>query len=436
MFGFGKKAPLDAGSEAAALHGGGVYGRTEADFFNNQEKAALPAERRDQLKSARKWADRHWFISSALELRLAFLNHGLRITSDDADPAWIDDNEERILKYVEDAWREWLIMDNLASFWRDAAATPVVLSAEDCTYSDALGVEQLRVRLNLQSNELQSLPDGLRSRYAKGEVELSTAYGEHFRVLKRAKVGDGFGAPRMLSVFRSLTQSDSMEAADAVLAHAGRTVIRQHRLGHEIKSGPKAGQPVHFWKKDRASAVEKFFKGKIGLVEFTSNFDHDIQYSVPDSKLYDGKKYEGVLNRLLWWAGPCGFLLLASGVTPYLMPSLRTEAQAERRRMKLHLEAVLNAALDAPPGIGRLRLSWSNRCFTETRIANEMVKFLTQQGPLSLRTALEEAGFDPDTERARKADEAETDREELLPLFDANHGDEPGRPDGDTDPVE
>ena len=50
-----------------------------------------------------------------------------------------------------------------------------------------------------------------------------------------------------------------------------------------------------------------------------------------------------------------------------------------------------------------------------------------QQGPLSLTSALEVADFDPETEAERKRGRGlAREDDELLPKFDANHGNRPG----------
>src|SRR3989442_8010041 len=91
--------------------------------------------------------------------------------------------------------------------------------------------------------------------------------------------------------------------------------------------------------------------------------------------------------------------------------------------MGAHLEAVINDGFN----IGtKVRLSWSNRCFYDSRLAWDMVKSLIQQGPLSLTTALEESDFDPIEEAVRKKEEAAPSRDgELLPQVDPKPGQRP-----------
>ena len=64
-----------------------------------------------------------------------------------------------------------------------------------------------------------------------------------------------------------------------------------------------------------------------------------------------------------------------------------------------------------------------------------MVKFLVQQGPLSLTTATTEAGYNKEEEETLKAGEAKKPGANM-PLFDASHGQRPGKPTGTKDTPE
>ena len=118
-------------------------------------------------------------------------------------------------------------------------------------------------------------------------------------------------------------------------------------------------------------------------------------------------------------------MMMAKSLSPFLLGMLKTSADKVRKRVGAHLEAVIDDGFN----IGtKVRLTWSNRCFYDSRLAWDMVKSLIQQGPLSLTTALEESDFDPIEEAARKKEEAATSRDdELLPKFDPNHGNRPGK---------
>jgi hypothetical protein len=400
------------------------------DLFDRER----PEDIRATFKLAREWHKQNWFVEQVNLLKAAFYNYGLRIAAADKAgraklKAWLDDPDQResLLRYIDTVWDEWLLLDNVVSFWREEKEmTPYILLGETCTYSDAMGIEKLKVNLGYKKHQLEGadLSQEEVRRYTSQEITLSEDFDEFFRVLTRGARGSGFVVPRLYRVFRTLSQNESMEVGETMLAYAGRLVLRFHQLGFEVRSGSNsAKQAEYLWKKKRADAIEKFFKGRQGFAETTGQFDHKISYVWVDPKQYDGRKWETIVNRMLWWAGPLGFMMLAKSVSPFLLQMLKAQAEKDRRRVAAHLESVINAGFN----IGaKVKLSWSNRCFYDSRLAWDMVKSLMQQGPLSLTSSLEEADFDPETEAERKRDEASAERDkELLPKFDANHGKRP-----------
>lgn len=57
-----------------------------------------------------------------------------------------------------------------------------------------------------------------------------------------------------LGSLRSLRLPD-----DNLWAFVSRAVIRQFKVGHEIRNGPRAGQGIWFWNTKRGDAIKKFF---------------------------------------------------------------------------------------------------------------------------------------------------------------------------------
>ena len=400
-----------------------------------------PQELNTAFELARNWQRKHWFVEQIVKLKLDFFNFGLSFChhSPPAERAllekWLDAEDgihrEHLTNYIEDVWREWLNLDNVVSFWRDEGETPIVLPPEQCRFDDTFGNAKLKIHLNLRPEQTKDLPP----RYQQSEIEVSEKFGEHFRVLRRGRIGYGRAWPRLFTCVRVLSQAESMEVGESGLAHLGRMPIRQHSIGHEIRQGPKAGQGTWFINKKRTDAIKKELLGKLGPAEVCLNFDHKITYVWPDATAYDGRKWESIMTRLLVWAGPVGYMLMAKALNPFLLNMLKTEAASERARVALHLQPVLNDVFNAPAPI---RVSWSDQCFQDLRLAQDMVKFLAELGPLSLKTAMQFVGFDALAERENKAEELEAKPELLMPIWDKNHGQKPqragGRPPGTPDP--
>jgi len=401
---------------------------------------------------ARHWSERNVFLRMVLGMKKAFFNAGLRIRA--LDPTQKDTLEKAfqrnpllefdLHRYVANVWDDFLRFENVVSYWNKNQPFPFTLLPDKLDYSDKFGIEKLLYHENFTRNELQGetkegrkLTEEEIRRWTKGRIELSAEKGDFWHVLKRGPVGSGFDPCSMASIFDACDQHKSMEVGEMLYAEAGRDVIRQHKLGHKIDSGPKAGSPKHFYNKTWAKSVKDFFEGRSGKMDFVSRFDHEIDLHWIDPKKFDADKWETVVKRVMWWAGPIGFMMVAKGVTPMLMPMLKTEAKEARRWVEMHCRHVLlEAGVKIPP----VKLTWDNRVFSEQRLSHEMMKFLVQQGPLSLRSALEEMGFDQDVEMRQKKTELE-EPELHKPLFDAAHGEdpagpEPGRPEGAPDPTD
>ncbi len=442
-----------------------------------------PGDLRKAQKKARMFAGSHWMVEATLAAKLMFYDFELELKmgkggrtdtdgqgrtrtggrsdaprsgggervadprSGDArsDAEFLEAHQGELRAYVLDVWRHWLGLDSVVSFWREGGPL-ITLKPEQCEFVDAMGVPVLIYEPDLTEKQKEAIePSELRERYSKKEVVIGEGkwnrahpdLAEHYRVLRRGIRGMGFAWPKMWSVFNTLAQSADMEVGEKLLAIASKTLLRVHHKGHEIKAGVHAGKSTHFMKKEFPAQLQTDLKGKSGLIDMPANFDHKISYVWIDPKLYTGEKWESVVRRLLWWGGPAAWMVMAKGVSPFLMTMLKTEAAFERRLVKEHCEEVFFARYGR-----RIQLKWSNRCFQETRLAHDMLKFLLTSGPMGSGVALEEAGYDVERVREDKKGDLAMAKEMLMPVFDAAHGAEAagkgkkgrGRPEGTPDP--
>jgi hypothetical protein len=414
------------------------------------DEEGSPSNKADAFRKAAYYR-RHWFVDGVLALRQGFCNFGCTIKArrreDSAKlkefmEAQPDDWTESIHDYVDEVWHGWLTFGNVISFWRGRSTRPILLDLGTVTYSDRFGTAVLKVPHGLKSDEIDRLEGWSKTekdRLRKGPViEIRSDDDDfHFKVGKSAKLGDGLGWPPIKGLFETLNFSQSLEVGDSVRAFGTRKVYEQHKMGHEIKAGQKAGDPAHFFKKPKGDAWAKFIKGKTGYVSFSGNFDHEVTFPFMDPKSFAAARYESAVERMMWWSAPVGQMIQARGVTPYLMDLLRQQCLPAREKIGRHLAATLNEGFDFPVPV---RVQWSNRCFRDTRLATELLKFGLQNGPFSQATYIEETGGDPDVERERKQEESKLPKVQTLPLFDASHGSEPasgsgGRPAGSPDPT-
>jgi hypothetical protein len=402
-----------------------------------------PASIADAQVRARGWRRDNWFVEQVCLKRQDFYNHGLEIAPVEKGKAarvrlekYLKDTGRRaaLLRYISDVWSEYLLQDTVVSFWRrQQEMTPFLLLPEKCEYSDAMGVEILKYKPGCKKQQLEGNDangiDGLNPAQVKrytghNAIVLSREHDEYYRVLTRGLRGEGFGWPRLRTVFRTCSQQESMEVGESMLALAGRMVMRFHKIGFEVRSGANAmRQEAFLWKKKRSDEILKFFKGHSGgFVETTGQFDHHIEYVWVDAKHYDARKWDTIIQRLMWWGGPLACMLMAKTPNPFLLPMLKAEAHAARADVGLHLEYVINEGFDLGVPV---QLKWSDSCFYDLRLAWDMIKFYTQQGPLSLTSGLEHLGYNPDRELENK-DQERKDKERWMPLFDAAHGKRPG----------
>jgi len=404
----------------------------------------VPGRVDDAFVRGRAWHRDNWFVQQICQMKQDFYNYDLQITPATpkakkavanvlADPM----QRAELRRYIDSVWSEYILHQTVVSFWRKENTThPFLLLPENCEYSDAFGIEKLRVALNYKKSDLEDdgkngvvgLNPSQLARYAGNKkITLSEAEDEYFKVLTENLKGQGFGWPRLRRVFRTLSQNESMEIGEFMYALAGRLVVREHKIGFEVRSGANAmRQEAYLWKKKRSDEIQKFFAGRNGLCETVQQFDHNMAVHWVDPKFYDARKWDTIINRCMFWAGPLGFMLMAKTPNPYLLPMLEVQAKAERLKVADHCEYVISEGFGLP-----VKLQWGNRCFRDPRLGWDMAKFYTSQGPLSLTTGLEEGGWDPEVEAERKKEEAKASRkDELFPLYDVHHGNRPGEPEG------
>ena len=389
----------------------------------------------DVFKRCRYWRRENLLARTLLWLKLTFYHSGFRVTLPGATPKKNEDfrkeHGEHVGSYAREAVGEWLLSDNLISFWRDESTVgrPLLLKPENVVYSDLLGTETLKLRMDLaglSAEQRRALPE----RYRQSEVTLVDGEnGEHWKVTKRGMLGDGLAWPGLYAAFKALAQCESLEVGESLYAYLYRTAYRQIKVGHEVKNGLRAGDPMHFWTPQIGASIDKALTNKLGVQEFSSNFDRSIVFPYPDPKYFDPHKFDSTINRLQWWAGAVGFLLTARGLNPHLMDMLKEEAHAEREILRPHLEHVIADAFDQT----EVQVTWSDKCFKDSRLFFEMLRFAVQQGAGSLATYGESAGLDPMEERARMKEEAGAPDGEVLPRLDrSGHRDAGGTGGGVT----
>lgn len=419
--------------------------------LGSMNNAEAPKEKPMSFKLARIWKQKNLYISSILDMKQGYSTFGLNIVSRDEDEQeafekWLTGGKKKagkaadaktkkelwIRRFVNDCHSEGWLNDNVAPMWfsEDPLKSdyPAILQLEDCKYSDVLGQERMVVDFGIKTAaDKQQLRDaGLSEaqilRYSK-LVVLDEDQGEHFIVWTRGISGRGFCYPRMWSVFRTCSQQEHMEVGESLLAYSGRLVVRMHRKGWEPRQTAVQLKLKDFmWTTEWADQIKKnFAPGKNGFMEATGNFDHKIETHWIDPKMYDGEKWNTILNRLIWWAGPLGFMLLAKTNSDNWMTLFQTEIESFQEKITPYLEYALNAVYpDAPGGI---KIEYGNSCFKDSRLLWDMLKTLMATGPASLTTGLKAAGLNVKQENENRKHEKKNEKVFGAPLYDPAHGD-------------
>lgn len=415
-----------------------------------------PSTPQDCFMRARSWQKENWFVHTVNQGKVDFYNYGMELVPKEntkqnrkkLEDFW--EKNKRIYlsthQYCKEVMREFVLNQNVVSFWREAPETkmvPFLLLGEQCDYVDIFGVPRLWWNPNYkpvhmpQSNDVFQFSGmsgkDIKNRYFTGQkIELSEDWDEHFEVLTTNYRTMGFGIPDLYSVFRTLTQNESMEVGDAMLGLLSRRVVLDHKLGFELKgmgASPNAAfqKDVSIWTKKRGDALIKYFNGRYGFIETTSNFDYAQKVWALDPKLFVGTKWDTVINRLLWWGGPLGFMIVCKQPNPFLLGIFKSMSDGVRSDVGMHLNFTLNQGVSKLPM--EIEVKWSDRCFLDMRLAWDMVSGLMKQGPLSLTTSLSEAGFDPNMELELKKGET-ANAKYMVPLLTAQGpgGHAAGRP--------
>lgn len=414
---------------------------------------------------ARRWSSLQPFIGKLQALRMGYLLYGVLGLSEKlkakgkkaeseyewhpgiqpADPKdrealldWKQKNAEEIQRVVFDIVKERQVTRNVVALWQDKGKV-LIRPPERCKYSDEFGAEKLVIRLDLTTEKIQAMniSPKAKAELLKNPKELTLTEDSEvfkFKVLKDAAMGQGFGWPDTASLYNYCALEESLAVGDRQLADAARAVYEQHKLGHQIQSGPHAGSPAHFAFEPRRQGVKKEVKDSKGHKLVVTNFDHDIIIGAgrPDPKQYDAKRYLAVAEQMGIWGVP--YAQMWSGiVNPFLMSLAKQDATTERLRLQPYLAFILRKGMRCPVDVV---VQFSDACFLDTRSLLDALKTGLAGGAVSQGTYLTQTGLASHAQELPKKEfEAGLDEKLTHPAYDAAHGpkDAAGKPPGRND---
>jgi hypothetical protein len=396
-------------------------------------------------KMARLQAERNWFARPVVERNIALFGDGFRFNSPEARE-WATDEETGLWRYPfqrihDDALREWFTTTNVVALWRrDAPANKMpyveILDAERCEVDLIGGVRLLKV--DYKSKRNARLDAAVESRIGKrmydaikkGKV-IEIADGDEewdFEVMAGGKSSHGLSIPSMTAIQDDLEFVEAVKAGDWNAAWRRRITILHAKKGYGVQSGTNAGTVRTHAKRKQLEAINTWLKELQGHGNAATNFDQEFEYVAFPKDFFSDEITAPAYARMLLWGGFSAVQLLKSesqitGVSPYLMLLLRSEAYHFRRRFGWFLSRIFESSSfrrglsgDVPPLIPE----WSDRLLMTIKEMSERADALAKSGA-SRRTVREASGLDHDQESRRNRQEAQ-DPDSVIPVFEPSQG--------------
>jgi hypothetical protein len=303
--------------------------------------------RKDIGKLARLVTERNWFARTVNGLKAGTYGLGFRF----ADPAaqeWADAGDYPFAQMQEDLILEWLVSDAVVAWWRkdaESGALPVVNvpNIEDVDYEIIGGVEQITVRLEQKRNLKPELEQKMGKRMwdavRAGKLVITRDDKDFdFEVMKAGKSAAPFQPSPLVTIFDDLDFVEAIRIGDWNGAKARWEIIRHTKKGYGTPSGPQAGSTRGNAKTADLKAILKGMKEILGKTDIATNYDQEIDYLIFPKEHFHPELLAETKQRLLFWAGIFGVLLLKSdsqitGLSEFMMNLLRTEVLAFRAKL-------------------------------------------------------------------------------------------------------
>jgi hypothetical protein len=306
--------------------------------------------------------------------------------------------------------------------------TVTILDCEICEYDNAFGIETLKLKLPKVTLTKAKIADlkrrGLPDRYIEAmttgkALTVSEEEGERFLVLTRQKMGKGFGMPRLGTILQTLGTLEMMGLGDWSAAFQMKKVMRQIKKGHEITSGPLAGDSRHFLKAKEMKVIHGGLKDKDGAFDAVTQFDLNVLFPFIDPKYFDAKKMEGSLRRVEAWAGPLMMMLREGQVSPYALEMFGTEGRRQRQLVGGFLNRIFAHEDFSPPA--PLLCTWNPHSFNTAKMLKELVQLGYNNGLMSGPTARTILHLD-DEQEGDLMEKTHKNRKRYTPPFESKQG--------------
>lgn len=147
-----------------------------------------------------------------------------------------------------------------------------------------------------------------------GYIPLTNDDNEHWLLFH----GDGdkdqwtYSPVTMLSIFGDIELLQLLIDGDWSTAFLTKNLITKVTVGESITSGPMAGSQKNWAKEKDLRNIQTQFQKPGQVQSIYGNHTLQIEYIIPDPKVYAPEKYDAVIDRVCWYFGIGPYTMLGS----------------------------------------------------------------------------------------------------------------------------
>lgn len=386
---------------------------------------------------ARLMCERNWFARPVTRARVAVYGAGFRMR-DDAAQAWAAAGSYPFARIQRDMIEEWVVSGSIVAWWKRAPGEGVfpvihVPSSGDVEFDDVGGAGQVSIRFRrrkLKEEDKVKYGERLWDAIMRGKRLVITEDDPEFQfsVMREGKSTDPLPVPPITGILDDLDFVEAVRVGDWNGAKARWEVVRHTKKGFNITSGNNAGSGRGHAKPEELSAIVKQMKAILGKVDMATNFDQEIDWLTFPKDHFHPELLREVKQRLLFWSGAFGILLLqsesqGSGVLSSVVDSMRAEVLGFRAEFRDFLSGIwASGSFRAGiPGAPELVPDWSVQPLYSAKGFLEYVNSVATNAIAAPQTVRGLLGFDNERE-SELMQEAHENAKAYTPPFEPRQG--------------
>lgn len=408
----------------------------------------------EAIAAVRLLSPRHWFLRPLFALRKQYYDETPSLVGAAANE-WnhINGNRYRhrvdIARLTNDFFSEWLVSSNVIAIWRKrkdlSEPLPAILFPDSdlCEIVNDEGYLAVKFPrsiigtqsaagkgLNANAKCIISQNPKRQSQESKGFIADQYLADWDFELCQDSKTTSGLEYPSTGVLLDDLELLELFRIGDWAGAWKRREVIRHHKLGFGITSGPNATAKAGQASASRINATNQKMSQINGPGDLATNFDHEMNWLPFPKEHFLHNAYEEINRRLIYHGGYCAMMLMANKSQiesngGHLIHQLRQETRSIRRSAS---ERFLNIILNKPSYLGdeadtapELGIQWGEQgLYSVDEMLNRVLK-LGRPGYVSPQTLREWAGVS-DEKESQRMQQAHLRREDYAPPYEFAQG--------------